>query len=139
MDRTLMKHGFVVFLLALLMGLPAPVLPHGRDWIAAHLTSMLNGLLLVAMGAAWSKLRLSERMQRLAFRLAILNGYTIIFTGVWSSVFGVPGPVSGAGAPPAPAWQMLVLGVGFFVVVMSSLVSVGLTAWGLRGAAPPAA
>jgi hydroxylaminobenzene mutase len=128
-----MRYGFVVFGAGLLMGLPPLFAPHGKHWLAAHVTSMLNGLLLVAMGAAWSHLKLSAGQQRAAHGLALANAWTVIATGIFGAVFGMPGPVTGAGQPPPPLWQMVPQAAGLLFVVVASLASVGLMAWGLRG------
>src|SRR5262245_32368150 len=65
--KSLVGHGVVVILLGMLVGFPYALVVTGsmpgaeRAWRMAHLEGVLNGLLLVAIGAAGAMIALSER------------------------------------------------------------------------------
>ena len=58
-DRLLIRAGIVLFTLALLTGLVVPAFLNHRMAVAAHVTGVLNALLLVALGLVWGLLALS--------------------------------------------------------------------------------
>ena len=55
--RRLMWHGMFLFLLGLLTGFAELHFANVRMGLAAHLEGVLNGILLVALGAAWTGVR----------------------------------------------------------------------------------
>src|SRR6476619_4593663 len=64
-DRLLIRAGFVLFTLALLTGLVVPAFLNHRMAVAAHLTGVVNALLLIALGLAWGLLAMSPVQARL--------------------------------------------------------------------------
>jgi hypothetical protein len=60
--RRLLWHGMLLFLLGLLTGFVEQKFNNPRMGLAAHLEGVMNGIFLVALGAAWTEVRLSSRL-----------------------------------------------------------------------------
>ena len=58
--RRLMWHGMLLFLLGLITGLLEQRFTNVRMGLSEHLEGVMNGILLLALGAAWNELRLSH-------------------------------------------------------------------------------
>ena len=56
--RRLMWHGMLLFLLGLITGLLEQRFTNVRMGLSAHLEGVMNGILLLALGAAWNEVRL---------------------------------------------------------------------------------
>ena len=61
LGRRLMWWGMVIFLLGLIKGLIQNNLANPRMGLSAHLEGLMNGTLLVAVGAIWSHIHTSSR------------------------------------------------------------------------------
>lgn len=60
-ERRLLRHGFALFLLALLTGLVAYGLANPRMGVAAHVEGVVNAIFLMVLGVAWPRLDLRGR------------------------------------------------------------------------------
>jgi hypothetical protein len=56
--RRLMWHGMLLFLFGLITGLLEQRFTHVRMGLSAHLEGLMNGILRLALGAAWNEVRL---------------------------------------------------------------------------------
>ena len=95
----LIRAGFVLFTLALLTGLAVPAFLNQKMAVAAHLTGVVNALLLIALGLAWSVLTVGPVQARLT-RAAFLYGtYANWGTSCLAAAWGTSRltPLSGAG------------------------------------------
>jgi hydroxylaminobenzene mutase len=105
LGRRLVWHGVLLFLLGLLVGLVVPAFANPRMGLSAHVGTVLNGALLVALGAAWSAIELSPRAQRGAFSLLVWGSYGGCLGLVLAAIFNTRAstPINGA-AQPAGTW-----------------------------------
>ena len=90
--------------------------------LAANLEGLMNGILLLALGAAWTELRLAPRTKTIAYWTALYGTYVNwLFTTV-AAVLGTAAlsPVLGAGHR-APAWQESLVTAGFMSIMLSIL------------------
>jgi len=136
MRRSILRHGFIVLLLGLLSGFGIVAGgPHAQSWMATHLTLMLTAVFIVLVGLVFDDLALSPRQRSVLRFTVIADGYWGALAGVFATLFGLPGPVSGNGAAPPPGWPTTV----FFAVLLPVLtilpfVFTTLVLYGLRGA-----
>ena len=135
-DRSLTRAGFVLILLALATGLAVPAFLNTRMALAAHLGGILNGLLLIAIGATWNRLALSHRQAGItrvaALGAAYLNWGTACLAAAWGTSRLTP--LSGAGHVAA-AWQESVVQALQVALVPAILGAVGMIVYGLRSRA----
>ena len=130
--RALMRQGFLFLFLGLVLGLAILALPHPEKWMAAHVTALLTGLVLVAIALAWSELRLTNRQRTVAYATGLLAAYAGLAGNVFGAITDLPGPASNPGvSPPMP--QAGVFLAILAIVVPSLFVSFGLVLYGMRG------
>jgi hydroxylaminobenzene mutase len=136
--RRLMWHGMFLFLLGLFTGFAEPHFVNMRMGLAAHLEGVLNGIFLVALGAAWSEVRLSPGAKAAAFWTALYGSYVNWLVTSLAAAFGT-GALSPITAPGrrALAWQEQGVTIGFISVAIAIILCSLLVLWGLRGKALP--
>ena len=132
--RALMRQGFLFLFLGLVLGLAIIALPHPEKWMAAHVTALLTGLVLVAIGLAWNELRLTNGQRTLAYTTGLLAAYGGLAGNVFGAITDLPGPASNPGVTP-PMPQAAVFLTILAIIVPSLFVSFGLVLYGMRGAA----
>src|SRR5215467_7817455 len=134
--RRLMWHGMFLLLLGMVTGLAEPHFTNVRMGLAAHLEGLMNGILLLALGAAWTELRLAPRTKTIAYWTALYGTYVNWLFTIVAAVLGTAAlsPVLGAGHG-APAWQESLVTAGFASIMVSILTATILILLGLRSRA----
>lgn len=101
-DRTsnnLIRLGIALFLAGLVTGFLIPLMENPRVGLSSHLEGVLNGVFLVALGAVWNRLDLTERMGKVVFYLAVFgtfaNWVATFLAGLWGT--GAMMPIAAAG------------------------------------------
>lgn len=61
MNNSLIRAGFILILLGLLAGFGGPAAEVPALIVSSHTIGMIGGILLIAMGAVWSRFSLSDR------------------------------------------------------------------------------
>ena len=127
-ERPLIRAGFVLFALALLTGFAIPTLLNQRMALAAHLTGVVNALVLMALGLAWGVLTVSPLQAKLTRAAFLYATYANWGASCLAAAWGTNRltPLSGAGYGAAP-WQESVvqmLQVSLAVVMVAGAVSV---------------
>lgn len=127
-EPRLVRAGFVLFTFSLLTGLAVPAFLNKKMAVAAHVSGVLNALVLVALGLTWSLLAMGPVQARLT-RIAFLSGtFANWGTSCLAAAWGTSRltPLSGAGYGAAP-WKeavVQVLQVLLSVVIISGTLSV---------------
>lgn len=136
--RALLWHGMALFLLGLLTGLAQPALTNPRMGLAAHLEGVMNGTFLLALGSAWPKVRLSDRLSAVAYRAALGGAYGNWAVTLFAAALGTAAmtPIASAGFRARP-WQEAAATAGFVGVGIAILVAAGLLLFGFRRHSPP--
>jgi hydroxylaminobenzene mutase len=136
--RRLMWHGMFLFLLGLFTGFAEPHFVNMRMGLAAHLEGVLNGIFLLALGAAWSEVRLSPGAKAAAFWTALYGSYVNWLVTTLAAAFGTGAlsPITASGRT-ALAWQEQGVTIGFVSVAIAIILCSLLVLWGLRGKALP--
>lgn len=134
--RRLMWHGMLLFLLGLITGLLEQRFANVRMALAAHLEGVMNGILLVALGAAWNEVRLSPRLKMTAYCTALYGTYANWLATSIAAAFGTAAgsPITSAGHSGQP-WQESFVAIGFLTVSIAIISTSILVLWGLRGTA----
>ena len=102
--------------------------------LAAHLEGVMNGTFLLALGAAWPKVRLSSRLGAVAYWATLGGTYGNWAVTLLAATLGTAAmtPIASAGFG-AQGWQEAVVTFGFVAVGISILVASGLLLFGFRG------
>ena len=137
-DHRLLFHGFLLFLLGLITGLAAYGLANPRMGVSAHLEAILNGVFLVGLGLAWTRLALGERQRTVCFWAALIGAYANWAIPLFSAVVGASQPILVGKGFEAAAWQEALLTASPVVGVLPPILCGALAVWGLRHRAPDA-
>jgi len=138
-ERSLVRAGFILFILALLTGFALPSFLNPKMALAAHLTGVLNGLVLIGLGLAWGLLRQGPGQARLTRGAFLYGTYANWGASCLAAAWGTSRmtPLSGAGHSAAP-WQETVvqgLQVSLALVIVAGAASV---VYALRPRSPAA-
>lgn len=133
MNKAIIKHGFILILLALIGGFFLPAMTVPRLGLSAHTIGVLSGVLLIAIGAIWPIFELSSRQLKVMYWGWVYSSYANwlgclvgAFTGA-----GKMTPIAASGAQGGVAAEMVVMAL-LVSVAITSLVAVALSIWGLR-------
>ena len=135
-NRALMWHGIFLFLLGLLTGFAEPRFANPRMGLAAHLEGVMNGTLLLALGAAWNEVRLQPQAKTVAYWTALYGAYANWLVTTLAAIFGTAAlsPITAAGHSGL-AWQETFVTTAFMTVGLADLLFCILLLWGLRARA----
>jgi hydroxylaminobenzene mutase len=136
--RRLMWHGMFLFLLGLITGFIESRFANVRMGLAAHLEGVMNGIFLIALGAAWREVRLTPARKVIVFWTALYGTYANWAVTTLAAILGTSSlsPLTGA-SPGAPPWQEALVTIGFLSVGLAIVGGAVLILWGLRRGANP--
>src|SRR5215469_14736587 len=133
--RRLMWHGMLLFLLGLITGLLEQRFTNVRMGLSAHLEGVMNGILLLALGAAWNEVRLPHPVEVTAYWAALYGTYANwLVTSIAAAVGTAANSPTSAGHSGQP-WQESFVAMGFLTVSITIIATSILVLWGLRGTA----
>ena len=109
-DTFRVRAGFVLFMLALLTGFLIPALLNKKMALAAHVTGIMNALVLIALGLAWGLLTVSPLQANLTRGAFLYGTYANWIASRLAAVWGTSRltPLAGAGYSAAP-WKEAVV------------------------------
>ncbi len=135
MARKLVLLGAALVMLGLLTGFVSGSLANPRMGLAAHLEGLMNGTLMIALGAAWGHVKLSPKAQAWCWWLlvygTVANWLAVLLAAIWGAG-GATMPLTAAGMQAAP-WQenlvsALLISLSFAIVAAFALVIRGVMA-----------
>lgn len=135
MARKLVLLGAVLVMLGLLTGFVSGSLANPRMGLAAHLEGLMNGTLMIALGAAWGHVKLPAKAQAWCWWLlvygTVANWLAVLLAAIWGAG-GATMPLAAAGMQAAP-WQeslvgALLISLSFAIVAAFALVIRGVIA-----------
>jgi hydroxylaminobenzene mutase len=123
-----------LFLLGLLTGFVEPRFANVRMGLAAHLEGVMNGIFLLALGAAWHQVVLAPKVKATAYWGVLFSTYANWLVTSLAAVFGT-GALSVVTAPGrhGKPWQESLVTAGFMSVGIAIVLTSVLVLWGLRG------
>src|SRR5262252_1378138 len=86
--RRLMWHGMLLFLLGLITELLEQRFTNVRMGLSARLEGVMNGILLLALGAAWNEVRLPHPVKVTAYYTALYGTYVNWLVTSIAAAFG---------------------------------------------------
>jgi hydroxylaminobenzene mutase len=125
-----------LFLLGLLTGFVELKFANPRMGLAAHLEGLMNGIFLLALGAAWARVRLSPGLSSAAYWTALYGTYANWAVTSLAAILGTAAlsPITGAGHGGRP-WEEAIVTLGFLSVAIAIVACSILMLWGLRRSA----
>lgn len=129
--RWLYRSGATLLLLGLVSGLVTTLVANPRMGLSAHLEGMLNGILLIALGSAWTAVELPRRLKHAALLFLIfgsaMNWLATQLSAVWGT--GALTPII-APRPSAMATQEMLVSIMLGSVAIAMLLGTLLVAIG---------
>jgi hydroxylaminobenzene mutase len=127
-DRPLIRAGFLLFTLALLTGFAIPAFLNQKMALAARVTGVLNGLILMALGLAWGLLAVGPLQARLTRGAFLYATYANWGSGCLAAAWGTSRltPLAASGYVAAPWKESVVqaLQVSLAVAIVAGAASV---------------
>ena len=116
----------VLFLFGLLNGVVVPYFENPRMGLPSHLAGVQNALVLLAFGAIWNKIKLSQIALRWCFWLSVYGMYSIWASLVLAAIFGTSSatPIAGNGFAGTQYQELTVnilLYTGSIAIIIASL------------------
>ena len=135
-NRRLMWHGMFLFLIGLFTGFAETHFANVRMGLAAHLEGVMNGMFLLAVGAAWNELRLNSAAKSVTFWIALYGAYMNWFFVALAATLGTGAlsPITAPGLNALP-WQEKLVTAGFMSVGIAIVACTLLLLWGFRAKA----
>jgi (hydroxyamino)benzene mutase len=137
-SRRLLQFGIILFLFSSFDGFAIPLFASPRIGLSVHTLSALQGVMLLAIGLLWPKLRLGARAAQVAFWgllysvLAILAAYTVAaFWGVGIETISLMGELP-HGLTLGTPFQETLIKVLAYSSAPTGLTAFVLILWGLR-------
>jgi hydroxylaminobenzene mutase len=123
-----------LFLLGLLTGFVEPRFANVRMGLAAHLEGVMNGVFLLALGAAWNQVELARKVKATVFWGVLYGTYMNWVMTLFAAAFGTGAlsPITAPGRHGLP-WQESLVMAGFMSVGIAIVLTSVLVLWGLRG------
>lgn len=120
--RWLHRTGATLLLLGLVSGLATTLVANPRMGLSAHLEGVLNGILLIALGSAWTTVELPRELKRAALLFltvgSAINWLATQLSAVWST--GGLTPII-APQPLATATQEMIVSIMLGLVAVAML------------------
>ena len=131
--RRVFWHGTLLVLIGLATGGFLQSFANPRLGLSAHVGGIMNGTLIMVVGAAWRELVLSARVERALFWNLVGSGYLNWLGLLLAAAFGTTQttPLLGDGVPAA-AWQEAVVGLCLVSGAIGTLVAFAFLLYGLR-------
>ena len=126
-----------LLLLGLITGFAETHFANVRMGLAAHLEGVMNGIFLLAVGAAWNELRLAPGLKSATFWIALYGAYMNWFFVLLAAILGTGAlsPITAPGLTALP-WQEKLITAGFMSVGLAIVAATLLLLWGFRAKAP---
>lgn len=137
MQKTVLVLGAILFFLGLVSGLLAGIAANPRMGLSAHMQGITNGIFLIAVGAAWHFVSLSDRFKKLMLGLLVYGTYAN-----WLSTQGAAFWNTGnltpihSSSPTASSLQEAIVSFGLVSLTVAMLLGTMLLVWGFLRSEP---
>ena len=135
----LVQIGVALFLLTSFQGFSVPYFAVPNLGRSVHTLSGFTGVMFLALGLVWPKLKLTPAASQVAFWFFIYSGLATIAGFVIGGLLGAGGsafPIAAAGARGSDTQEMLIQLV-MYPAAPTGIISFALVLWGLRGKPGP--
>jgi (hydroxyamino)benzene mutase len=130
----MLQIGIALFLFSALEGFVIPALPFPRLGLSVHTLSGLEGVITLALGLMWPRLRLGATAARIAFWTYVYSIFATLIPYVLAAVWGAGNSTMplAAGAARGTALQEAIIRDVIYTAAPTLLIALVLMLWGLR-------
>ncbi len=139
MKTQIIRHGFILMLLALVSGMFVSQMAIPRLGLSAHTIGVMSGVLLIAVGAVFQEFTLTPKQTKTMYWAWLISSYLNWLACLAGAVLGtgMATPLASNGLKGNGFDEFIVIAM-LTAVVLSSFAAVGLSLWGLRANAKSA-
>src|SRR5919109_1168122 len=130
----LLQLGVALFLFTALEGFVIPALPVPRLGLSVHSLAALQGVMFLALGLTWPKLKVSATQSRIAFWGYVYSSFATLVPYVLAALWGAGNatiPLA-AGQAHGTAVQEGIIKVVLYSAAPTFLIAIVIILWGLR-------
>jgi hydroxylaminobenzene mutase len=130
----LLQSGFLLFLLALLVGLVVPRFAVPRLGLSTHLLGIMQGIFLMVIGSLWPRLLLTRAMARIALFLVVYGCFAAWSANLFAATLGAGNsmvPIAAGSAHGTPL-QEGIISIALRSAAISLIAAAVVILWGLR-------
>ncbi len=133
-SQRLLQIGVALFLFSSLEGFVIPSLPVPRLGLSVHTLSSLQGVVLVALGLLWTKLKLNAAQSRIACWCFVYSTFATLIPYVLAAIWGAGNTIIplAAGSARGTDLQEVVITIILYTAAPTVILSLILILWGLR-------
>jgi hypothetical protein len=134
LDRKLIFHGAIIFLIAMASGWLLLAVPfrNPRMMLATHLAGVFGALLMMVVGMLMPQLELGLKARRVLVWSVVVSQYLFVLTGFYAAIVGTSSMFAGPANMRGTAVQEALAAAGNGVAVFGSTVAAVVLLWGLR-------
>lgn len=133
MNNKIIRHGFILILLALISGLFIPAMTIPRLGLSSHTIGIVSGVLLISIGAIWQQFSLSDKQLKWLYFSWLYSSYVNWLGCLTGAILGAgkSTPIAASGKIGLETGENI---VAFMLVSVAllSFIAIGLSLWGLR-------
>ena len=132
-DRRLLVQGFLLILIALIVGMFVQRMPNPRMGLATHLEALLLGMMLLLLGLLWHRFSLPDWAFTVLAWFPIVGAHCSVVMHLFAALFPSGEywmPIAAAGLEGA-LWQEWVVTIGVVVIGVTMLPAMAVALWGL--------
>lgn len=132
--QRLLQIGVALFLFTSFEGFVIPYVAAPRLGLSVHTLAAFEGVLMVALGLAWTRLNLAAATARAAFWLLVYSALATLVPYILGAVWGAGNSVMplAAGAAHGSPLQEAVIKYVIYTAAPTGIISFALILWGLR-------
>lgn len=135
--HSLLRIGVALFLFTCFEGFAVPYFQSPVVGRSLHTLSALFGLILLAFGLIWPRLRLGAAISRIALWFLVYSGFAITAAFALAAIWGAgQSTMPMSGAPMGSTGQEAAIMVVAYSSAPTGIISFALILWGLRGSPP---
>ncbi len=133
MKTKIIRHGFILILLALVSGMFVSQMAIPRLGLSAHTIGVVSGALLIAIGAVFQEFTLTPKQTKTMYWSWLISSYFNWLACLVGAILGtgMATPLASNGVNGNALHEFIVTSM-LAVVVIASFVAVALSIWGLR-------
>ena len=130
--KKLIAAGAVLFLFGLLTGFVVPIFVNPRMGLASHLEGIMNGTFLIALGAAWSYVKLSPKIATISYWCILYGTFANWAFVSLAAILGTSEmtPIAGDGYSGSVIHEQIVT-LGLVSVGLTMVIGLAIVVYGL--------
>ena len=133
--RKMIRHGFALIMLGLIVGFFIPMLLNPRAGVTAHLEGVQNGMLLLLIAFFFPDMELKAKGRTYLYWTGLYGAYANYVSALLTAMWGTNKltPIVSDGFEGAAPWQENLVYFGFFTSAIAITICIAICLFAARG------